>query len=215
MVWKSPWIKLTKRLSHTRRISIISSFWVLMFPAIGCSAFFMQSKTFSHTFRSGNGWPRCTIYIIFLFVVFCNSGTMYRDIITLNGRLIVRKISYKPQIIFKIIYIYLEINVLHQLKNNKPNQNKHNLICFTHNMMKNNWKHFRQNSMIATFILTYMYTTLWLSKANQRLSECKVIKNITIQLLLSLLSRLAYWIASPHWCHQLWCISTVLFTISP
>jgi hypothetical protein len=201
VVWKSPWIKLTGRLSHTRRISIISSFWMLMFPVIGCSAFFMESKTFSHTFRSGNGWPRCTIYIIFLFVVFCNSGTMYRYIITLKGRLIVRKISYKTQLIFKIIYIYLEI--------------KHNLICFTHNMIKNNWKHFRQNSRIATFILTYMYITLRLSKANQRVSECKVIKNITIQLLLSLLSRLAYWTASPHWCHQLWCISTVLFTISP
>jgi hypothetical protein len=51
--WRVTWQNI-KVVSHTRWISAINSFWLLMFPAIGCSALFMRSQTFSHTFKSGD-----------------------------------------------------------------------------------------------------------------------------------------------------------------
>ena len=53
------------RLSHTHRISAISLFWVLMFPAIGFSALFMRTQAFSHTFKSGDCAGHVVQFILF------------------------------------------------------------------------------------------------------------------------------------------------------
>ena len=106
--------KVIVTFPHTRWLSSKGSFWVLMSPAIGCSALFMRSQTFSHPFKSGDCWPRSTIYIIFLFAAFCNSATMYivcfivlKDIHTAKYR------ANTDHSLFSrtYMYIYLGMNV--------------------------------------------------------------------------------------------------------
>ena len=53
------------RLSDTHRISAISSFWVLMCPAIGFSALFKQTLTCSHKFKSGDCAGHVVQFILF------------------------------------------------------------------------------------------------------------------------------------------------------
>jgi hypothetical protein len=83
-----------------------------VFPAIGCSALFMRSQTFSHTIKFGDCADHVVqFYIIFLFVVFGNLGTMYRCVI------ILKPLEFRPHsypIFFNYVPYICHISLLFQ-----------------------------------------------------------------------------------------------------